>query len=140
MIIDQVGAVAPAEAPEWVPMATVCRILDRSPHAVKSIALAGAIRHRSIPGTRTLYNRADCAATGPTAGGGLLRAPWANSLIPRRNFAQAGPAARGGLASIPGRSAVRHGSTSASPGPTSMPLPTNGQRWSSRAIGLPFAR
>ena len=67
MITDQVGAVVPAEAPEWVPMATICRILDLSPHAVKSSALAGAIRYRSIPGTRTLYNRADalCLAQQP---------------------------------------------------------------------------
>jgi hypothetical protein len=29
-------------------------------NAVKSIALAGGIRHRSLPGCRILSNRADC--------------------------------------------------------------------------------
>lgn len=60
MITDQVVTVAPAEALAWVPLAVACRILDRSPHTVKSVALSGSIRTSAIPGARILYNRSDC--------------------------------------------------------------------------------
>jgi hypothetical protein len=47
--------------PEWISLAECCRILGRrsNPSAVKSIALAGAIRTQALPGTRILYSRAD---------------------------------------------------------------------------------
>lgn len=50
---------APAEARAWIPLAEVMRITGASPGAVKSMALAGSIRFRSIPGTRTVYSRSD---------------------------------------------------------------------------------
>lgn len=53
------SASAPAEAREFVPLAVVQRILGATPNAIKSMALAGSIRYRSVPGARTLYSRAD---------------------------------------------------------------------------------
>lgn len=59
MFTGDTGAAAPAEAREWVPLATIQRITGATPTAVKSMALAGSIRYRSVPGARTLYSRAD---------------------------------------------------------------------------------
>jgi hypothetical protein len=56
---------APAE--EWGSLATVCRLLGRGPNAVKSIAIAGAIRTRCLPGTRPVYSLADAATLAAVA-------------------------------------------------------------------------
>jgi hypothetical protein len=57
---------APTGAPaaEWITLAEAARLLGRSgnPNGVKSIALAGAIRTRAMPGARTLYRREDVEA------------------------------------------------------------------------------
>jgi hypothetical protein len=44
---------------DYVTLAEVSRILGRHVSAVKSIALAGAIRTRVHPGARILYSRPD---------------------------------------------------------------------------------
>jgi hypothetical protein len=46
---------------DWISLSEAARILGRStnPSAVKSIALAGGIKTRSIPGLRTVYFRPD---------------------------------------------------------------------------------
>jgi hypothetical protein len=50
-----------APPPESVSPAEAARIIGRHVNAVKSMALAEGIRHRSLPGCRILSNRADCA-------------------------------------------------------------------------------
>jgi hypothetical protein len=45
--------------PEWVTLAAASRAIGRHVNAVKSIALAGAIRTRIMPGARILYSRTD---------------------------------------------------------------------------------
>jgi hypothetical protein len=49
---------------DWITLAEASRLLGRAgnPSSVKSIALAGGIRTRSLPGTRTLYLRSDVAS------------------------------------------------------------------------------
>ena len=44
---------------DWVTLAECSRIVRRHVNACKSIALAGAIRTRAVPGARILYSRAD---------------------------------------------------------------------------------
>jgi hypothetical protein len=50
-----------AAGSEYVSLAEAARILGRetNPSAVKSIALAGGIRTRAVPGCRVLYSRQD---------------------------------------------------------------------------------
>ena len=48
-----------AQLGEYVPLAAVQRLLNKSPNAIKSIALAGAIRTQVIPGSRILYSAED---------------------------------------------------------------------------------
>jgi hypothetical protein len=56
-ITKQSSALAAAE--EWVTLAEASRIVGKHPASVKSIALAGAIRPRVVPGARILYSRSD---------------------------------------------------------------------------------
>ncbi len=44
---------------EWISLAEAARILNRHPTSVQRAALAGAIRHHSVPGMRTRYSRED---------------------------------------------------------------------------------
>jgi hypothetical protein len=44
----------------WVSLSRAARTLGRSTDIVKSAALAGGIRFRSMPGARTVYNLDDC--------------------------------------------------------------------------------
>ena len=43
----------------WCTLAEASRLLDRHVGTIKSIALAGGIRVRSLPGARTVYCRSD---------------------------------------------------------------------------------
>lgn len=52
-------APSPAPIAEWITLAAASRRLQVHVNAVKSIALAGAIRTRALPGARILYRRAD---------------------------------------------------------------------------------
>jgi hypothetical protein len=45
---------------EWISLNDAARLLSRHTNGVKSIALAGGIRVRALPGARILYNRTDC--------------------------------------------------------------------------------
>ena len=44
---------------DWISLAEAARILDRHPTSIQRAALAGAIRHQSVPGMRTRYSRED---------------------------------------------------------------------------------
>lgn len=44
----------------WITLSEACRILGRSPGAIKSMALAGALASQAIPGARIVYSAADC--------------------------------------------------------------------------------
>jgi hypothetical protein len=46
----------------WITLAECSRIVHRHVNAVKSIALAGGIRTRVLPGARILYHRGDAEA------------------------------------------------------------------------------
>lgn len=50
---------APPASEEWVTLAEVSRITGKHPASVKSIALAGGIRPKVVPGARILYSRSD---------------------------------------------------------------------------------
>lgn len=57
------GAVAAPRPPRrdgaWITLAEAARILGIHPTSVQRAALAGGIRHRAMPGTRTRYSRED---------------------------------------------------------------------------------
>jgi hypothetical protein len=50
---------AGATRADWISLAEAARILNRHPTSVQRAALAGAIRHQSVPGMRTRYSRED---------------------------------------------------------------------------------
>lgn len=50
---------ATVQPAEYVPLAAIQRVLRKSPNAIKSIALTGAIRTQAIPGSRILYSAED---------------------------------------------------------------------------------
>jgi hypothetical protein len=52
-------ALEPAQADEWITLAETSRVIRRHVNAVKSIALAGAIRVRAVPGARIQFSRLD---------------------------------------------------------------------------------
>jgi hypothetical protein len=56
------SAVPQSDPDPWVTLAEASRIVHRHVNAVKSIALAGGIRTRVIPGARILYHRGDALA------------------------------------------------------------------------------
>ena len=45
--------------PQWISLATACRILNRDPGTVKSILLANRVRVQAIRGTRVRFARED---------------------------------------------------------------------------------
>jgi hypothetical protein len=44
----------------WVSLSQAAKILGRSTDIVKSVALTGAIKTRSLPGARTVFSLDDC--------------------------------------------------------------------------------
>jgi hypothetical protein len=46
-------------APDFISLAEVARILQRTPSAAKSVILATGIRVQNLPGARLLYSRSD---------------------------------------------------------------------------------
>jgi|HubBroStandDraft_4_1064222.scaffolds.fasta_scaffold1313972_2 hypothetical protein len=53
------GGTAVASRGGWCTLAEVSRILGQHPSSIKSMALMGALRFRSVPGARILYSRSD---------------------------------------------------------------------------------
>ena len=51
--------VEPRRRTQWLTLSAASEALERSPGAVKSIALSGAIRTQALPGSRILYSAAD---------------------------------------------------------------------------------
>lgn len=44
---------------QWISLAEASRILGVHPTSVQRAALAGSIKHRTVPGMRTRYSRED---------------------------------------------------------------------------------